>query len=110
MKNKRESTSEYCPIAAASQVVGDFWNLLIIRELLKGCMRFNELQERIADITNSTLSDRLKFLAAEGIVERKQFDSIPPKVEYSLSEKGQALQPLVTEIQKFGNKWMPATS
>jgi DNA-binding HxlR family transcriptional regulator len=96
----------FCPIAEASKIIGDFWNLLIIRELLKGCLRFNQLQENISDITNSTLSDRLKKLAEQGIVLRKQYDTIPPKVEYTLTEKGMALKKVVNSISTFGENWL----
>ena len=99
---KNYENSKNCPIAEASRLIGDFWNILIIRELLKGCLRFNELKETVEGITNSTLSDRLKNLVAEDIVERKQYESIPPKVEYSLTTKGKKLQTLIAELEKFG--------
>jgi DNA-binding HxlR family transcriptional regulator len=107
MKNTVIQNNKYCPIAEASKIVGDFWNILIIRELLKGCQRFNVLISTIDGITNSTLSDRLKNLVEAGIVERKQYESIPPKVEYSLTEKGRGLKALLDEIERFGKEWMP---
>jgi DNA-binding HxlR family transcriptional regulator len=106
MKNLPEHNTDNCPIAEASKIVGDFWNILIVRELLTGCKRFGELQEGIQDITNSTLSDRLKNLVEAGVIERKQFDCIPPKVEYSLTAKGLALKNLLLEIEYFGKKWL----
>ncbi len=97
--------AEYCPIQAATKIIGDFWSILIIRQLLKEPRRFNELQESIESITNSTLSDRLKKLAVAGIIERKQFESIPPHVEYTLTKKGLNLGPLVRDIETFAEKY-----
>jgi DNA-binding HxlR family transcriptional regulator len=105
-KTKPKKEELFCPIAEASKIVGDFWNLLILRELLDGCKRFNQIQEKISDITNSTLSDRLKKLAEQGIVQRKQYQSIPPKVEYTLTEKGMALKKVVNSISNFGENWL----
>lgn len=106
MKNSDNDHNKVCHIAEASRLVGDFWNILIIRELLKGCMRFNQLQESVEGITNSTLSERLKRLVDEGIITRKQHNSIPPKVEYSLTEKGKAFRDIVVQIEKFGTDWI----
>lgn len=72
---------------------------------MDGCKRFNQIQEEIAGISSTTLSDRLKKLCEAGFVERKQYESIPPKVEYTLSKKGHDLEDLIDEIEKFGNKW-----
>lgn len=99
---KNYDNSKNCPIGDASRLIGDFWNILIIRELLKGTLRFNELKEIVEGITNSTLSDRLKNLVDSGIIERKQYQCIPPKVEYSLSKKGYELKNLIEELEKFG--------
>lgn len=106
MKTLHSNIEEYCPIAEASKIVGDFWSILIIRELLNGCKRFGELQEKISGITNSTLSDRLKSLVNENVAIRNQYDCIPPKVEYSLTHKGMALQSIIEELERFGNNWM----
>lgn len=106
MKTIISHSNDYCPIAEASKIVGDFWNILIIRELLKGCKRFGELQEGIDGITNSTLSDRLKNLVAEDVIKRNQYECIPPKVEYSLTPKGMGLKSLLDELEKYGNEWM----
>lgn len=104
MKDSQQD-KDYCPISAATKIIGDFWSILIIRELLKGPLRFNQLQNQIDGITGSTLSDRLKKLAQEEIVQRQQYESIPPKVEYSLTEKGYSLKDLLSYIEEFAHKW-----
>jgi DNA-binding HxlR family transcriptional regulator len=96
---------KYCPVSHTTRIIGDFWSILIVRELLSGCKRFNQLQEIIDDLTSSTLSDRLKKLTDAGIIERKQYESIPPKVEYSLTDKGRDLSGLIREIETFSEKW-----
>lgn len=95
--------SKNCPMGEATKIVGDHWNIFIIRELLKGCKRFNEISDNIEDITNSTLSDRLKTLTEEGFVTRAQHESFPPKVIYTLTKKGENLEPLLKELEKFAN-------
>jgi DNA-binding HxlR family transcriptional regulator len=96
--------SKNCPMGEATKIVGDHWNIFIIRELLSGCKRFNEIADKIEDITNSTLSDRLKSLTEAGFVTRVQHDSFPPKVIYTLTERGQNLAPVIAELEKFAEK------
>lgn len=106
MANDEIHKEEYCPISAATKVVGDFWTILIIRQLAGGeCKRFNELEDAIPEITASSLSSKLKKLHAEGIVQRKQHESIPPRVDYCLTEKGMSLKALVQAIEEFGDKY-----
>lgn len=96
---------DFCPMAAASEIIGDIWTLLIIRDLLKGPKRFNELLESLKGISSSTLAQRLKLLESENILTRVSFPEIPPHVEYSLTQKGKDLYPIVTAITKFGNRY-----
>lgn len=101
---KREN-EKYCPISNATKVIGDFWSILIIRQLLKSEKRFSDLEHEIEGITGSTLSTKLKNLEKEQIIIRTQYQCIPPKVIYSLTEKGIALQKVVQEIEKYGRAW-----
>lgn len=106
MKENKENKKEFCAMSEASKIIGDFWNLVIINTLVDGCKRFNEIQEEIGDITNSTLSDRLKKLVDQDIIIRNQYQCIPPKVEYSLTEKGKGLEQVVKSIEKYGEKYL----
>lgn len=96
--------NKLCPIHEASKVIGDTWNILIIRALLSGKRRFCEIEESIEAITSSALSDRLKKLQDAGLITRKQYVCIPPKVEYSLTKEGKSLKVLISEIEKFAEK------
>lgn len=102
-----------CPIAKASEIVGDMWTLLIIRELLGGTKRFNEIQQALISvdskncINSRTLTERLKDLEKENILERIEVPhEMPPRVEYNLTKKGKALSKIVADLKKFGQKYL----
>ncbi|GAB4415686.1 MAG: helix-turn-helix domain-containing protein [Anaerolineae bacterium] len=101
-------TPDRCPIARTARLIGDTWTLLIVRDLMRGHKRFGELQESLSGISPKTLSQRLKMLEAEGIVTRQAFAEIPPRVEYALTEKGQALIPIIEAMQDFGERFLDA--
>ncbi len=97
---------KYCPIIKPTKLVGDVWTLLIVKTLLKGPKRFNEIKAEIPKITSRTLTCRLKDLVDQGILDRKQYPVIPPKVEYKLTDMGLGLQKIIEEIEAFGNKYL----
>ena len=82
-----------CPYATAQSLISGKWAILIMHYLEDGPVRFNELQRRMPKMTHATLSVQLKDLIENGLVERKQYESIPPKVEYSLTELCRSLKP-----------------
>ncbi|KOR87060.1 MAG: winged helix-turn-helix transcriptional regulator [Bacillota bacterium] len=84
-------------------IISGKWKLLIIYYLSKnGTVRYNELQRIIGKITYKTLSSTLKEMQNDGLIHRKEFPQIPPKVEYSLTEKGQSLWPIIQEMCQWG--------
>ncbi|HWI46962.1 MAG TPA: helix-turn-helix domain-containing protein [Rummeliibacillus sp.] len=94
---------EPCPIAKTLDVIGTKWTFLIIRDLLiEGTMRFRDLLKSMDGISPKTLSLRLKELEDHGIVERKVFPEVPPRVEYTLTEKGKRLESIFIELKRFG--------
>jgi DNA-binding HxlR family transcriptional regulator len=97
---------DQCPIGRAAHLVGDKWVLLIIRDLIVGRKRFGELQKSLGSISPRTLSARLDILEDVGLIEREAYPEIPPRVEYSLTEKGRALLPLITLMRDYGEKWL----
>ncbi|MCB9452489.1 MAG: helix-turn-helix transcriptional regulator [Anaerolineaceae bacterium] len=97
-----------CPIARAAELVGDLWVLLIVRDLMGGPKRFKNLQESLGSISPKTLSQRLKMLEETGLINREAFAEIPPRVEYSLTEKGLALSDVIEAIRNFGETHLPA--
>jgi DNA-binding HxlR family transcriptional regulator len=82
------------------------WTLLLIRDLAEGHSRFCELERSLAGISPRTLSLRLRALEEEGIVERHTFGEVPPRVEYALTAKGQALLPIVEDMRSYGERWL----
>ncbi len=102
-----------CPIAKASEIVGDMWTLLIIRELLRGTKRFNEIQQALVSVDSNhcinsrTLTERLKVLEKEKILLRSAVPhEMPPRVEYELTKKGEALSKIVADLKSFGRKYL----
>ncbi len=94
-----------CPIARAARLLGDHWILLILRELGQGNRRFHELLDAIG-ISPTVLSQRLRYLEAEGLVSRHAYPEVPPRVEYTLTEKGRAALPLIEQLREYGERWL----
>jgi DNA-binding HxlR family transcriptional regulator len=92
-----------CPIAKTLDVIGTKWAFLIIRDLLiEGTMRFRDLQKSMTGISPKTLSLRLRELEGQGIIQRKVYPEVPPRVEYSLTKKGKDLEDVFIELKRFG--------
>ncbi|ENQ3107797.1 helix-turn-helix transcriptional regulator [Bacillus cereus] len=103
IKLTKGTPGQVCPIAKTLDVIGTKWTFLIIRDLLiEGTMRFSDLQKSIDGISPKTLSLRLKELEAQGIVERTVYPEVPPRVEYTLTEKGERLEHIFIELKRFG--------
>ena len=92
-----------CPAATAIQLIGSKWKLLIVRCLLVRPYRFNELKRELDGISHKVLAESLRSMEADGLITRKVYDSRPPMVEYSLSELGVTLKPVLHEMEKWGN-------
>jgi DNA-binding HxlR family transcriptional regulator len=97
-----------CPVARTAQLIGNKWTPLIVRDLATGRRRFSELERSLIGISPKTLSERLKRLEEAEVVGRQCFAEVPPRVEYSLTEKGFALLPVIDQMRAFGNRWLPA--
>ena len=98
--------NDKCPVCATADLVCQKWTVLVIRDLAEGSSRFCELERSLAGISPRTLSLRLRALEGEGIVERKTFPEVPPRVEYALTEKGRGLLPLIDDMRAFGREWL----
>lgn len=96
-----------CPIARTAELVGDTWTILIVRDLMSGVRRFGQLQESLGHVSPKTLSQRLKLLEGAGIVKRHAYAEIPPRVEYALTTKGQALSHIIEAMKEFGEQYLP---
>lgn len=97
---------EECPIEGALRLLGRRGSLLVVRDLVSGCRRFRDLQGS-THLPPHTLSRRLKELQEAGVIERVPYQEIPPKVEYYLTPAGTALGPLLDELRKWGEGWLP---
>jgi DNA-binding HxlR family transcriptional regulator len=96
----------YCPVAATMNLLNQKWTLHIIRELMSGKRRFNELAHRCGGVNSRTLRERLRVLEEEAIVIRHVVNTIPPWVEYELTEKGHGLNNVIESIAAWGLRWM----
>ena len=97
-----------CPVCATAEIVCGKWTMLIIRDLAAGRSRFCELERSLQGISPRTLSLRLRALEEEGIVDRRTYPEVPPRVEYELTEKGRALLPLIDDMRQYGREWLGA--
>ncbi|GGO36904.1 DNA-binding HxlR family transcriptional regulator [Deinococcus humi] len=86
-------------------VIEGKWTTLILRDLLSGTRRFGELRSSLSGISPKTLTDRLRDLEAQGVLTRQVFPEIPPRVEYTLTDKGRALGSVVRALAEWGAKW-----
>src|SRR5579859_6973668 len=100
------SDQDVCPVAMTAEIVSGKWTLLIIRDLATGTKRFSELERSLHGISPKTLSERLSALEREGVLHRKTYAEVPPRVEYSLTEKGQALAEVIDAMRSYGNHWL----
>jgi len=100
------SSDVSCPVCRTADVICGKWTLLVIRDLAEGRSRFCELERSLHGISPRTLSLRLRALEEEGIVERTTFAEVPPRVEYSLTEKGLALVPIIDSMREYGRAWL----
>jgi len=97
---------ESCPVLKTADIISGKWTLLILRDLSKGINRFSALERSLAGISPKTLSERLKGLEKAGIVTRKSYAEVPPRVEYTLTLMGWDLIPLIEHMRDYGSKWL----
>lgn len=93
-----------CPIEKTLSVIGKKWTVLILRDLMGGTRRFGELLASLEGISPKTLSERLKELEEGGVVRRRVYPEIPPRVEYSLTEKGKSLGGILEAMMEWGSR------
>ena len=98
---------EDCPVCRTAEVISGKWTLLIIRDLADSSLRFCELERSLSGISPRTLSLRLRALEEHGVVERRTYPEVPPRVEYALTDKGSALVPLIEDMRAYGRRWIP---
>lgn len=91
-----------CPVEMTLQLIGDKWKVLIIRDLLTGTKRFNELKRSVTGITQKVLTSNLRSMESAGLITRRVYPEVPPKVEYTLTETGLSLKPILDSMFIWG--------
>ena len=94
-----------CPVATTVELIGSKWKLLILKYLLNKTMRYNELKREIDGISQKVLTSTLKSMVEDGIVIRTSYPEVPPRVEYSLSEIGESMRPVIDVMADWGNTY-----
>lgn len=108
MRSKEELPE--CPVATTVSLIGSKWKLIILRNLLTRPWRFNELKNNLEGISQKVLTDSLRSLEQDGIVIRTVFPEVPPRVEYSLSELGKSMRPILKAMEDWGNDYKKTLS
>ncbi len=103
MKNKNELPQ--CPVEVTLSLISDRWKVLIIRDLLNGTKRFGELRKSVGNISQKVLTANLRSMENDGLIKRKVYAEVPPKVEYSLTETGLSLKSVLKSMEEWGLKY-----
>jgi DNA-binding HxlR family transcriptional regulator len=94
-----------CPVETTLLLIGDKWKVLVLRELINGTKRFGELKKSISSISQKVLTQQLRSMEEDGLISRKVYAEVPPKVEYSLTEDGFSLKPILDSLMKWGEQY-----
>ena len=94
-----------CPVETTLLLMGDKWKVLVLRDLIGGTKRFGELKKSISSISQKVLTQQLRSMEEDGLVNRKVYEEVPPKVEYSLTEDGLSLKPVLESMYAWGDKY-----
>ena len=106
VRKQRHENYTNCPVEAALDVIGGKWKAVILFRLLEGTKRFNELRRLLPRVTQRMLTNQLRELERDGIVHREVYAQVPPKVEYSLTDFGQTLLPVLLSLKRWGEEHM----
>lgn len=107
MKTTTEDTYKLsCTVESTLKVIGGRWKVLILRELFQGVKRFGELHRALNGITQKMLTQQLREMEQDGIIHREVYLQVPPKVEYSLTDLGKTLQPILDAMHNWGNRYL----
>ena len=94
-----------CPVEYTASMIANKWKILILRDLITGTKRYNELTRSVVGISAKVLTENLRELESDGIIERKVYSEVPPKVEYYLTDKGNDLRPIIDLMKEYGLKY-----
>jgi DNA-binding HxlR family transcriptional regulator len=108
MRTMRPTHDEECAVACTAEIIGGKWTAILVHDLSEGPRRFSDLERALPGISPRTLSERLRALEEEGVLERRSYAESPPRVEYELTAKGAALLPIIEAMRRFGHEWLVA--
>lgn len=94
-----------CPVETTLMIIGDKWKVLILRDLMNGTMRFGELKRSIGHVSQKVLTAQLRDMEEKGLVSRKVYAEVPPRVEYTLTETGYSLKPILDAMYAWGESY-----
>lgn len=94
-----------CPVETTLQLIGNKWKVLILRDLMEGTKRFNELMRSVTGITQKVLTSNLRAMENDGLLTRTVYPEVPPRVEYSLTETGESLKPILDSMLVWGTEY-----
>lgn len=102
MSNNKSKELPACPVETTLTLIGDKWKVLILRDLMPGTKRFGELKKSIGSVSQKVLTAQLRDMEQSGLVNRKAYAEVPPRVEYSLTELGRSLEPVLNAMWSWG--------
>lgn len=102
MSNNKSKELPACPVETTLTLIGDKWKVLILRDLMPGTKRFGELKKSIGNVSQKVLTAQLRDMEQSGLVNRKAYAEVPPRVEYSLTELGRSLEPVLNAMWSWG--------
>ena len=105
--NETSATKELpaCPVETTLTLIGDKWKVLILRDLMPGTKRFGELKKSVGNVSQKVLTAQLRTMEESGLVNRKVYAEVPPRVEYSLTELGKSLKPILDSMRAWGEAY-----
>lgn len=106
MAAAKDTERTSCAVETTIQAIGGRWKVLILRELFEGIKRFGQLHRALRGITQKMLTQQLREMEADGLIHRKVYAEVPPKVEYSLTPLGESLKPILDAMHEWGNNFL----
>ena len=103
--NEKTKELPACPVETTLTLIGNKWKVLIIRDLLQGTKRFGELKKSIGSVSQKVLTSQLRAMEEDGLIHREVYAEVPPRVEYSLTELGLSLKPILDAMVNWGNNY-----
>ncbi|HIT18299.1 MAG TPA: helix-turn-helix transcriptional regulator [Candidatus Fimivivens faecavium] len=100
-----EKSLPACPVETTLTLIGDKWKVLILRDLMGGVKRFGELRRSVGNVTQKVLTAQLRAMEESGLVSRKVYAEVPPRVEYTLTETGYSLRPVLDAMMSWGEEY-----